>query len=71
MPTASSMSCARSRKFRTSSTRSTPYYPDPGRRPPAPPLAEIALIEGGTWWRYALVAVAGAGLGALLLAVLG
>jgi ubiquinone biosynthesis protein len=47
------------------------YYPPKGGEPPAPPLAEVTVIESGTWWRYALALLVGAGSGALLLAVLG
>jgi ubiquinone biosynthesis protein len=47
------------------------YYPPKGGEPPAPPLAEVTVIESGTWWRYALALLVGAGIGALLLAVLG
>jgi ubiquinone biosynthesis protein len=46
------------------------YYPPRGAAPPPPPLPEIAIIEGGPWWRYAAAGVVGAVIGALLLYVL-
>ncbi len=46
------------------------YYPPRGAAPPAPPLPEIAVIERGAWWGYALAALVGAAVGALLLFVL-
>jgi ubiquinone biosynthesis protein len=36
------------------------YYPPPGGAPPAPPLPDIAVVERGAWWGYALAAIAGA-----------
>ena len=36
------------------------YYPPPGGAPPQPPLPEVAVIETGRWWRYALAAIGGA-----------
>ena len=47
------------------------YYPPRGAAPPPPPLPDIAIIERGNWWGYALVGVIGAAVGALLLIVLG
>jgi ubiquinone biosynthesis protein len=47
------------------------YHPPRGAAPPPPPLPDIAVIEHGNWWAYALAAVAGAVIGALLLFVLG
>ena len=47
------------------------YYPPRGAAPPPPPLPEIAIIEQKSWWGYALVAVAAAVVGALLMFVLG
>jgi ubiquinone biosynthesis protein len=47
------------------------YYPPMGAAPPAPPLPQIAVIERGAWWGYALAGVTGAVVGALLLFVLG
>jgi ubiquinone biosynthesis protein len=47
------------------------YYPPKGAAPPPPPLPEIALIDERKWWGYALAAVVGAAIGALLLFVLG
>jgi ubiquinone biosynthesis protein len=46
------------------------YYPPLGAAPPPPPLPEIAVIEQRAWWGYALAAVAGAALGALILRLL-
>ena len=45
------------------------YYPPRGAAPPQPPLPEIAVIEQGGWWGYALAGVVGAAVaaGALLL----
>jgi ubiquinone biosynthesis protein len=36
------------------------YYPPPGGAPPPPPLPDIAVVERGAWWGYALAAIAGA-----------
>jgi ubiquinone biosynthesis protein len=47
------------------------YYPPRGGAPPPPPLPEVTVIEHRHWVTYALVGIAGAALGALLLAVLG
>jgi len=47
------------------------YYPPKGAAPPPPPLPEIAVINDRSWWGYAVVGVAGAAIGALLLFVLG
>ena len=46
------------------------YYPPAGGAPPPPPLPEIAVIHERKWWGYALVAVVGAAIGALLMFVL-
>jgi ubiquinone biosynthesis protein len=46
------------------------YYPPPGAAPPAPPLPDIAIIQRGNWWGYALAALAGGLGGALLVAAL-
>ena len=47
------------------------YYPPRGAAPPAPPLPEIAVIEGRNWLNYAFAGIVGAAIGALLLFVLG
>jgi len=47
------------------------YYPPKGAAPPPPPLPEIAVINDRSWRGYAVVGVAGAAIGALLLFVLG
>lgn len=47
------------------------YYPPRGAAPPPPPLPEISVIERRAWWGYALVGVASAVVGALLMFVLG
>ncbi len=47
------------------------YYPPRGGAPPPPPLREIAVIERGDWWPYALVGIVGAAVGALIMFVLG
>ena len=47
------------------------YYPPRGAAPPPPPLPEIAVIERGAWWGYALAGLVGGAVGALLLFVLG
>lgn len=47
------------------------YYPPFGAAPPPPPLPDIAVIERGAGWGYALAGLVGAGIGALLLFVLG
>jgi len=47
------------------------YYPPRGAAPPAPPLPDVAVIERGNWWGYALAGAIGAAVGALLLFVLG
>jgi len=47
------------------------YYPPPGAAPPAPPLPDIAVMEQRHGWGYALAAVAGAIVAALLMIVLG
>jgi ubiquinone biosynthesis protein len=47
------------------------YYPPRGAAPPPPPLPDITVIEQKNWWGYALIAVAGAAFGALLMFVLG
>jgi ubiquinone biosynthesis protein len=36
------------------------YYPPRGAAPPPPPLPDIAIIERGSWWGYALAGVFGA-----------
>ena len=46
-------------------------YPEPGAAPPAPPVAEIAVVEPRRGLGYAAVAVAAALAGAALMAVLG
>jgi len=46
------------------------YYPPAGGAPPPQPLPDIAVIETGKWWGYALVGAAGAVIGALLLFML-
>ncbi|HCB74911.1 MAG TPA: 2-polyprenylphenol 6-hydroxylase [Sphingomonas bacterium] len=38
-------------------------FPDPGGAPPSPPLREIQVIRVGGGWRYAAMAVMGAGAG--------
>ncbi|MEZ0495212.1 2-polyprenylphenol 6-hydroxylase [Sphingomonas sp. IW22] len=38
-------------------------YPNPGGAPPAPPLREIEVIRVGGGWRYAAMALLGAGVG--------
>ncbi|HSR00816.1 MAG TPA: 2-polyprenylphenol 6-hydroxylase [Sphingomicrobium sp.] len=47
------------------------YYPPRGAAPPSPPLPDIAVIERGNWWGYALAGLIGAAIGALVLFVLG
>jgi ubiquinone biosynthesis protein len=47
------------------------YYPPRGAAPPPPPLPEVAIIERRGWWSYAIVGIAGAAVGALMLFVLG
>jgi ubiquinone biosynthesis protein len=47
------------------------YYPPRGAAPPPPPLPDVAIIERGPWWGYALAAVIGGAGVALLLFVLG
>ncbi|MEO6224962.1 MAG: 2-polyprenylphenol 6-hydroxylase [Sphingomicrobium sp.] len=47
------------------------YYPPVGGAPPAPPLPEIAIIERGRPWTYALVALVAAVVGAAAMFVLG
>ncbi|HET9810574.1 MAG TPA: 2-polyprenylphenol 6-hydroxylase [Sphingomicrobium sp.] len=42
------------------------YYPPEGGAPPAPPLPEVTLIEGRRWRGYALAAIAGAAMAAIL-----
>ncbi|HTG37330.1 2-polyprenylphenol 6-hydroxylase [Sphingomonas sp.] len=39
------------------------HYPNPGGAPPAPPLREIEVIRVGGGWRYAAMALLGAGVG--------
>jgi ubiquinone biosynthesis protein len=46
------------------------YYPPAGGAPPPPPLPDIAVIQERNWWGYALVALGGAAIGALLMFVL-
>jgi ubiquinone biosynthesis protein len=46
------------------------YYPPRGAAPPPPPLPDIAVIERGNWWGYALAGAGGALICALLLFVL-
>ncbi|HEX8842941.1 MAG TPA: 2-polyprenylphenol 6-hydroxylase [Sphingomicrobium sp.] len=46
------------------------YYPPAGAAPPPPPLPDIAVIQERNWWGYALVALASAAIGALLMFVL-
>jgi len=36
------------------------HYPPKGAAPPPPPLPEVAIIEGRTWWGYALAGLIGA-----------
>ena len=45
------------------------YYPAPGAAPPAPPLPDIAVIERGNWWGYALAGAVGAILATALLVI--
>jgi len=47
------------------------YYPPRGAAPPPPPLPEIAIIEKPNWGGYALAALGGAAVAAILLIVLG
>jgi ubiquinone biosynthesis protein len=47
------------------------YYPARGAAPPPPPLPDIAIIEQRNWWGYAAIGIVGAGIGALLMFVLG
>jgi ubiquinone biosynthesis protein len=42
------------------------YYPPRGAAPPSPPLPEIAVIKERDWWGYALAALLGLAVGALL-----
>jgi ubiquinone biosynthesis protein len=46
------------------------YYPPKGAAPPPPPLPEIAVIKERDWSGYALAALLGLAVGALLLFVL-
>jgi ubiquinone biosynthesis protein len=47
------------------------YYPPRGAAPPPPPLPDITVIEQPNWLGYAIVAVAAAVVGALLMFMLG
>jgi ubiquinone biosynthesis protein len=47
------------------------YYPPAGGAPPPPPLPDIAVIQRGAWWSYALAGAAGIAIGGLLMFVLG
>jgi ubiquinone biosynthesis protein len=46
------------------------YYPPFGAAPPAPPLPDVAIINGGRWWNYAAVGVAAGIAGAATAAVI-
>ena len=46
-------------------------YPEPGAAPPAPPMADVAVIKTGGWGRTAFALVVGIAIGAAALAVLG
>ena len=46
-------------------------YPKPGAAPPPPPLEEVAVVELSSGWRYALVALVAAALGAAAALVAG
>ncbi|MEO7603253.1 MAG: 2-polyprenylphenol 6-hydroxylase [Sphingomicrobium sp.] len=41
-------------------------YPEPDAAPPAPPVAEIDVVETGGWWSYAGIALAAAAVGAVI-----
>jgi ubiquinone biosynthesis protein len=47
------------------------YYPPSGAAPPPPPLPEIAIIERGGWWGYAIAGLVGALVSGALMFVLG
>src|SRR3954464_7521297 len=44
--------------------RIDPYYPPLGAAPPDPPLADVVVVEGRHFWRYALTAALAAAAGA-------
>ena len=46
------------------------YYPPRGAAPPPPPLPDIAVVEQRNWWGYALAAIGGAAIAALVTALL-
>jgi ubiquinone biosynthesis protein len=46
------------------------YYPPKGAAPPPPPLPQVAIIEGRSWWGYAVAGIVGALLGAVLAVLL-
>ena len=45
------------------------YYPPGGAAPPPPPLPDIAVIERGNWWGYAIAGLMGAAVTAALLLI--
>ena len=45
-------------------------YPPPGAAPPPPPLDDVSVAETSQWWRYGVVAVLAAAVGALATALL-
>src|SRR6478736_3083054 len=46
------------------------YYPPRGAAPPPPPLPDIAVVQQRNWWGYALAAIGGAAIAALVTALL-
>ena len=46
-------------------------YPEPGAAPPAPPLPEVQVIQGGGWASYVATALVAGGLGAAAMMLLG
>jgi ubiquinone biosynthesis protein len=46
-------------------------FPHPGAAPPPPPLPEVPLVRAGGGWRYGVVAVLAAVVGALLMRLIG
>ncbi|MDH7638676.1 2-polyprenylphenol 6-hydroxylase [Sphingomonas oryzagri] len=46
-------------------------FPHPGAAPPPPPLPEVQLVRVGGGWRYGVVAVLAAAIGALLMHLIG